>query len=336
MENKKISKECIHCGLCTQNCSFLKKYEIDLNEFENRLDLAYNCFMCGKCKLVCPKNIDGRSIAMYMREKVVEKNNGKIPERGYRGLLLEKKDYIFKNYKNVDIAIKTGDKNISKEKKIVLFTGCNFLSYMPNTADTLIKKMKEKGIGVVFDCCGKPIYELGLNNDSKKIIDNLEKRFKENSIYELIVVCPNCYYYLKDRINIKITDIYTKMKELSIGREMSGEIFLFRPCPDREEEILLNIIKDCNKNLSVVCLDEQCCGAGGCASVKEGQLANNMKADIKSQASGKSIKTYCSTCFGFFKSESIDVNHLLSDMLDIKEIKKTNSLLNRMKYRFYK
>ncbi len=329
MDTKKISQNCIHCGLCTKNCSFLRKYEIDLAEFENRDDLAYNCFMCGKCKIVCPQNIDGRNIARNMRKKIVEENKGKVPGKGYGGLLLEKRDYIFKNYKNVGISVK-------KNKKSVLFTGCNFLSYMPNTANELIDKMKEKGIGVVFDCCGKPIYELGLDRDSKEIIARLEKRFGDNNIDELIVVCPNCYYYLKDRISIKVVDIYTKLKELDIGKEINGDILLFRPCPDREKEIILNNIKNCHKNLNIVCVDEQCCGAGGCAGVKEGQLAKYMKKDIKNQARGKSLTTYCSTCFGFLKSEDINVKHFLTTILDVDEKSKTNSLLNRMKYKFYK
>lgn len=334
MSENKISKDCIHCGLCSKNCDFLKKYKLDLAGFEDREDLAYNCFMCGKCKIVCPKNIDGKLIAKKMRDKKCAENNGKIPEKGYSGLLLEKKNYIFKNYKNVDIKKSQLDKDT--KGKSVLFTGCNFLSYMPQTADKLIEEMRAKDIGVVFDCCGKPIYELGLNDESKDIIKNLEKRLVDNNITELVMVCPNCYYYLKDKIDIKIVDIYTKMKELDIGKELEGEKILFRPCPDREEGILLNSIKNSNKNIRVECLNEQCCGAGGCAPVKEGGLSKAMRIDVKEQISGQKLSTYCSTCFGFFKSEGIDVSHILSDMLEVKEEKKSNSLINRMKYKFYR
>lgn len=334
MNENKISKDCIHCGICSKNCDFLNKYKLDLAGFEDREDLAYNCFMCGKCKIVCPKNIDGKLIAKKMRDKKCAENNGKIPEKGYSGLLLEKKNYIFKNYKNVD----TKKSQLEKDTKgkSVLFTGCNFLSYMPQTADKLIEEMSAKDIGVVFDCCGKPIYELGLNDESKDIIKNLEKRLADNNITELVMVCPNCYYYLKDKIDIKMVDIYTKMKELAIGKELEGEKILFRPCPDREEGILLNSIKNSNKNIRVECLNEQCCGAGGCATVKEGELSKSMRIDVKEQLSRQKLSTYCSTCFGFFKSEGIDVSHILSDMLEVKEEKKSNSLINRMKYKFYR
>ena len=63
--------ECVHCGLCTKNCLFLKKYKIDLKGLEERPELAYHCFLCGKFKEVCPKDIDGRQIALENRRKFV-------------------------------------------------------------------------------------------------------------------------------------------------------------------------------------------------------------------------------------------------------------------------
>ena len=347
MESNKISKDCIHCGLCTKNCDFLKEYKLDLAGFEERSDLAYNCFMCGKCKIVCPKDIDGRLIAKSMRDEKVAENNGKVPGKGYGGLVFEKKNYIFKNYKNVDSSMKntaqankdSDERNSTKTEisgKSVLFTGCNFLSYMPYTAERLIEEMNKKGIGVVFDCCGKPIYELGLNKESEDIIKNLEKRLKDNNITELIMVCPNCYYYLRGKIDVRMVDIYTKIQELGIGKELEGDILAFRPCPDREEEILLNKIKEANENLNIECVKEQCCGAGGCAPVKEPGIAQNMRKDVKSQVGNRHLSTYCSTCFGFFRSEGIDVSHILSDLLGVKEENPGNSLMNRMKFKFYK
>lgn len=333
MDNN-ISKDCIHCGLCKKNCVFLKKYDIDLSEFEKRNDLAYNCFMCGKCKLVCPKDIDGRLIAKKMRDKEVIENNGKLSEKGYKGLIFEKRNYIFKNYKNVDIK-EDGAENL-KNGKSVLFTGCNFLSYMPDTANRLMQEMKMRGIDVIFDCCGKPIYELGLNSESEEIIKNLQKRIDKYGITELIMVCPNCYYYLNGKLDVKITDIYTKLRELGIGKNLTGEILVFRPCPDRESETLLNHIKMANKDVRVNCVNEQCCGAGGCASVKEKEISQKMRIDVKEQIGNRKVSTYCSTCFGFFRGENMNVSHILSDILGVEEGGLKNSLLNRMKYKFYK
>ena len=45
MSNK--TKDCIKCNLCKKHCEFLNKYDMDLDVFSNREDLAYNCFLCG-------------------------------------------------------------------------------------------------------------------------------------------------------------------------------------------------------------------------------------------------------------------------------------------------
>ncbi|WP_145994492.1 (Fe-S)-binding protein [Peptostreptococcus faecalis] len=323
IENK-ISKDCIHCGLCTQNCDFLEKYDMCLQSFEDKPELAYNCFLCGKCKIVCPMDIDGREIALSMRKDHIENNSGKINSKGYSGLIAEKQNYIFKNYKKVG------------KGKSALFTGCNLLSYMPNTANKLIDELHKHDIGVIFDCCGKPIAELGFEEKEKIILEKLNDKFKKNNIEELITACPNCYYYLNGKVDVKIVDIYTKLHELGIGNEIEREkIYLFRPCPDRETEEVKEKLYLFAKNSKLVDLNEQCCGAGGVASVKESELAQGFRDDIKKQSKDKQIHTYCSTCTGFFRAEGINVTHILTEILGVDESKPGISLLNRLKYKFY-
>lgn len=328
--DKMISKECIHCNRCKKNCDFLKKYDLDLMAFEEREDLAYNCFMCGKCKIVCPKDIDGREIAQKLRDETVKKNNGKLSDKGYGGIVFEKKNYIFKNYKS---AVKSEKEN---EVNTAIFTGCNFLSYTPNTANKLIEIMDENEIGVIFDCCGKPIYELGLKDDADKIIEKINKNLKEKNISRLIMVCPNCYYYLKGKLDVEMIDIYTILNDLEIGKNLDGEALMFRPCPDRDTEELLEKITPFMIDGKIEKLNEQCCGAGGCASVKEAEVSKGFRIDIKSQAKDEKVYTYCSTCTGFFKSEGVNIKHVLSEILDVDEENTGNSLMNRLKYKFYR
>lgn len=293
-------------------------------EFEKNPQLAYNCFLCGKCKIVCPKNIDGRAIALFARRKEVSENNGKMVKKGYSSVIFEKENYIFKNYKNAKIS------------KTAVFTGCNFLSYLPSTTRRIIEIFRDYGIGTIFDCCGKPISELGLEDKENKLLNRLKDNLKKNEIEELIILCPNCYYYLQGRLDIKIVDIYTKLKELGIGKKITDEkVLMFRPCPDRESNTLEDkvsyFLEGKLKNVN-----EQCCGAGGCAGVRERELAKGFREDIKSQVKNEKLYTYCATCTGFFKTENIDIHHILEDILEVKEEKVGNSWLNRARGRFYK
>ena len=95
------AEACVHCHLCRNHCAFLGKYGIDIGDTERLKELAYHCFLCGRCTEVCPKGIDGRQVILNMRQKEVRENGGRVPEKGYGMLLWEKRDYRFRNEKNI-------------------------------------------------------------------------------------------------------------------------------------------------------------------------------------------------------------------------------------------
>lgn len=315
--------KCIHCKKCTKHCSFLTKYGLTIGDTERLKELAYHCFLCGECTRVCPKGIDGRQIILDMRCKEVEEDGYALKQDGYALLLLEKKDYIFKNYR------KAGSKSI-------LFPGCNFPSFYPKTNAYLSKLLKEKAdIDTVYDCCGKPIAELGLGREEKDILNRIQRYIDEHEIEELIVVCQNCYDYFGGRLDVKITTIYEKLLELNIGKKIDLEANIYLPCPDREAKSWMEHIKFfLNKEISYIS-GVECCGLGGCAIVKERKLALDMSKKLDRQGH-KHILTYCGTCAGNFNRQGLDyVYHLLPLILDTNEKPDTKySLINRAKTKF--
>jgi len=217
-------EDCIHCGLCTRNCRFLEKYKMDLKAFAQRPELAYHCFLCDTCTNVCPKNISGRESALSLRKQIVDDGNGKLPDNSYDGLVLEKSPYKFANYRHAG-------------KKSVLFTGCNFPSFYPETTDKLVAEFKKHGVGVVYDCCGKPIEELGLVDEAQGIIERINKKLNDAGVEQVVMACPNCYYFLKGRLDAEIISVYEKMKELGIGKSFEMKrIPVYFPCPDRKDK----------------------------------------------------------------------------------------------------
>ncbi|MDO6992555.1 (Fe-S)-binding protein [Brachyspira innocens] len=323
-------KDCIHCNKCVKKCSFLSKYNIDLEAFSKREDLAYHCFLCNDCNIVCPKDIDGNKISMCMRINKINSDikNKKEIEKKYKFLMLEKTDYIFKNYKNV----------ISES---VIFSGCNFSSFYPDALKYILNKFKkEYNIGSVFDCCGKPIAELGIDEDS--IVKKLEDRMISHGVKEIVTLCPNCYYFLSPRINsIRIISIYEKLNELGLKFHLNidEEINLFIPCPDKKTKHIKNsilniidgdiIIKEIN--------DINCCGLGGCAIVNEKEIASGFIEKLKSKRLNN-LYVYCATCAGNFNRNKINnVRHLPLSILGIDnlEIKNKSSIINRAMFRFY-
>lgn len=322
MKNRDGSiQSCIHCHKCQKNCKFLTKYGIDIGDEEKLRKLAYHCFLCGRCTQVCPMQIDGRAEVLKMRQENVQQENGSVS--GYSWLLLEKKNYLFKNYSGADA-------------KSVIFPGCNFPSFYPKTTRHLVELLHEKiGAGVAFDCCGKPVAELGLVTEEKTIIQRIQKKIEECGIEEMIMLCPNCYDFLSGKLKAKITMVYDVLTELGIGEKIEEGVKLFPPCPQRERTELLTSACQFISTTPEQIEDIQCCGLGGCAAMKERELAKELSSGIQNE--NQPVYTYCATCAGNFHRNGSDVNHILPKILGTDEQADISaSLMNRAKMKFFK
>ena len=323
-QNKKTAdpSACVHCHLCQKSCVFLGKYGIDIGDTERLRELAMHCFLCGKCTRVCPRGIDGRGVILEMRRQAAEENGGRPKEKGYGMLLREKRDYCFRNYKNA-------------EGKSVLFPGCNFPSFYPETTRYLARLLRrEAGMGTVFDCCGKPVAELGMQAGEARILAGIDKRLEQAGVEEVVMLCPNCYHFLKGRLRAKVTDIYSKLQELGLGQRVPGHLKVFPPCPDRRDKELLGKIRPFLEEEPLVEEDVQCCGLGGCASVREPRLAAELTEPLDRE---EAVCTYCASCSGAFTRKGYRAEHLLLKILGREETPDTKrSLLNRARSAYWR
>lgn len=339
-------EDCIGCGLCTKNCSFLEKYGLDLRGLAGRPELFYSCFLCGKCREVCPADIDGRKIALLGRWQEMEGSGAlagdsqagekagkqsprraakRTPGKEYAGLLWEKDPYRFQNYR------KGGTSSI-------FFPGCNLVGFFPKTAERLGELFAERGIGTVYDCCGKPVEELGLLEDAERNLAALSQRLLQSGCKELILACPNCYYYFKERLprEIRLVTVYRKLSELGLGKKLvegnplEPGMPVYLPCPDRREQIFW---RDLKAFLPETAEREtfsglQCCGLGGCAFLREPELAAEMteravetaKKTASQGAREPELYTYCASCVSQFRRKGFaGAKHLLPMILETEE-----------------
>ena len=101
---------------------------------------------------------------MDMRRASVASDEGARVNKEYKRTISEKKEYSYRNYRHVT-------------EKSVLFPGCNFPSVYPKTTKVLVELFeKEAGIGVVYDCCGKPIADIGMEDEEERIMQGIQKR----------------------------------------------------------------------------------------------------------------------------------------------------------------
>lgn len=239
-------------------------------------------------------------------------------------LVMEKKNYLFRNYRH-------------STSGSVLFPGCNFPSFYPKTTQKLIELLKEHAdMGVVLDCCGKPIFELGMEKESKAICDGLSKRLHQSGVTELVVLCPNCYAFLKEHLDIPVVSIYQKLIELNLVQPLRKELFpLYLPCPDRHSREMFESFVPLLQGQIEEIKGIQCCGLGGCAAACEPEISAGFGQKMKEQKLSK-IYTYCASCAGnFSRAGCQEVRHLLVELLQTEEQppKGVRSLFNRAKYK---
>lgn len=327
----RFTEKCIHCGKCTKVCDFLTKYDIDLSGFEDREDLKYHCFLCNKCTAVCPVGINGSELSLLMRRKETEGKN--IREKGYGMLILEKHNYKFRSWSE------------GKYEKVV-FPGCNYTSLYPKTLDLIASAAEKTAMGIANDCCGKPLYELGLSCKAEDQLRTIETEMEKHGAEEIVTLCPNCYHYfkktrLKDKYRISMIyealPLLEKEGNLKIDREVGkdlGKLPLFRPCPDTLGNEILDMIRDMFKNLDTEIIEDiQCCGLGGCAAKKDPELVKGFSERMKNH---DRVLTYCATCTGQFRKGGMEnIDHILSLITGTHERADVRgSLKNRMTRRF--
>ena len=70
---------CIGCGSCTASCTAGNLTEVNFRrvhtlvrrgEYRSAYEEMNKCMLCGKCRLVCPRGINTRGVAMLIKRKL--------------------------------------------------------------------------------------------------------------------------------------------------------------------------------------------------------------------------------------------------------------------------
>lgn len=314
---------CVSCGKCTAACAFLRRRGLDFSDPARLAPLADHCFLCGKCAEVCPERIDGRARFLALRRAA--RRHGEAPGRGRALMLLEKRNYLFRSWRGA-------------QGESVLFPGCSFPSFYPETTKKLVRLMAAHGIGTAFDCCGKPVAELGLERQEARILARLQKNLRRRGVRELVTVCPNCFDYLRGRLDVRVVSIYDKLAELGLGEPLpEAERAVFRPCPDRAEGAWLRAMSPWLRGGCESLCRAQCCGLGGSAAAAEPEAAAAMLDDVRDELGGRTLHVYCASCAGQFTRAGIETEHLLCAVLGSAERADVRrGLRNRAGFRFWR
>lgn len=239
--------------------------------------------------------------------------------------LLEKNHYPFRKYPKAPCGT-------------VLFPGCSFPAQFPKTMETLAALCRTRGVGVAYDCCGKPVAELGRENSAARIAGEISARLERLGATELVCLCPNCLDYLQETLPVPVISVYALLRRWGVqppNEPVSGVVF--RPCPDRKEgrmlaELAALLPSDGLRPLEGV----PCCGLRGDIAAHGKAAGAQLCAVAQKNAAGETLYTYCASCAGQFQRHGCgEVRHLLSALLGVTESPDaTHALWNRARMKF--
>lgn len=371
-DTKKV-RGCIECYSCMSTCPvvkffkeeyggpyimrYLSKFDTDPRDLDDRLkdslkEGVYKCTSCGKCKAVCPKNINtfGDAIIKF-RKEACENDEGPLP-----------KHVQFKeNVKKTGRSIKSGtnfveeinkNKDETKEKpKIALFTGCMVDKKMQEVGYALLDVLKANDIEIDIPenqvCCGSPLINTGQIDIVQELVDKNKEVFKDYDT--ILTICAGCGATLKNKhpeygSNLNVQDISeflidklntNKMKDLDMTVTWHDPCHLSRGQGIKDEpREIIEMIKGVDfVEMQYPC---QCCGAGGGIKSGEPEIALKLaseKAKMIEETNADAVITICPFCQlnikdglnneGLKEIESLNILQLLQRAYN-KEDDKTN------------
>lgn len=271
----------------------------------------------------------------------------------------EKINYKFRNYKKAVINYGIKKNKTSRDGNTAIFFGCSYPSYYPKTTKRLSDILGVFGIGTIYDCCGVPIGHMGLDQVEQNIIRLMNERLKQYKITKLIVVCPNCYYQLKDKIEAQVVSVYEKLGELqeegylkfysplygenSVDNHkeelVSQHYQIYLPCMDKGNKKFVEDMKWFTGDDISYVNGVSCCGLGKIAQIKGPEITKiqgEKLNDFIEKTENKNVYVYCASCSATFTQNSnAQIHHMLNvilDSLEIPDIK--HSFINRVKTKF--
>jgi fumarate reductase (CoM/CoB) subunit B len=319
-DTKKI-RSCIECLSCLSACPvvqetqefagpyymrYISKFAMDPRDCDDRAtegfdEGLYCCTSCGKCKEVCPKEINTFGAAIEkLREIACNEGVGPLPVHKNVKELIEKTgrsveplgkgpmgEGFIKAVSSGEINInnlkrkqksEAESKNDEKKHKVALFTGCMVDYKLPEIGMALLKVMAYNDVDVVVPmdqvCCGSPLLRTGQTDAVPDLVKKNKEAFKD---YDTIVtVCAGCGSTLKNDypkfgVDMNVMDISEFLVDKLNTKDMKPvnmRVTYHDPCHlvrgqgiSKEPREILNKIK----GLEFVEMEfpDQCCGAGG-------------------------------------------------------------------------
>jgi fumarate reductase (CoM/CoB) subunit B len=359
-----ILTNCDDCGVCVEECLFLRKYSLTPLQAalegatpapadhpatrKSAIDLAFSCLLCGLCDSVCPSQLSPAGMFADLRALAVKRGTV-VPN--CRPYFTDRKYNLYSIYRSAN-SIDYSDLG-RKQAKTVLFPGCSLGTFFPKLTRALFDNLaaSEPDLGIMIDCCQKPLKDLGFGERYANATERLESALDEMGVEKIIAACPSCLQVLAERFKDRqVVSCYPLLRpvngtgflpslesEGNGGEErsmQSARITVHDSCSDRETGTVGSQVRDLlsrTKGAEIVEMvhnrrNSLCCGSGGLVPAFDPGLASEFTSQRigEAESSGAEMMiTYCATCANAFHSggrpSSVEIRHALELLLGVKE-----------------
>ena len=333
-EVKYASDNCVECGVCANDCSFLREVGESPAAMARRgitTSEAYSCSLCGLCAAVCRQGVNPMEMFAERRREAV--SNDEIEIEDFRYMFPDRKNNVMSVYRQ-ESGIDYSKSDSFNAADTCFFPGCTLMTYSPALTTETFKRLKSSGAcqEMWTECCGKPLNQLGLQQRLETMQSNLKQFVKDHHITRLITACPGCYYELREIFNedeLTIQTVYEVLAADNRDHSGDGRYTIHDSCPDRSEGIFGKQVRQAleqqNCTLSEMKHNREntvCCGSGGQQSHFRPDLAEEvvqMRQDEVQQTGAETLVGYCMSCVLKYdgKMPGVSVVHALSLLLNV-------------------
>lgn len=301
-----LKENCIDCGLCVKECSFLTKYgspldlirNIQIDQADITQDIAFECSLCGLCVSVCPKSIDLVRLFLEMRKKAVQDN---IDLSSYSPIL---------NYEKKGASGMFSWYALPRDCDTVFFPGCALPGSRPNQTFKTYQELEKQipSLGIVLDCCTKPSHDLGRSSVFDAMFGEMKTYLIDRGVKQVLTACPNCYSIFKTYGKpLEVRSIYEVLEEHMTGgpdlHPSMSTVTVHDPCVLRNDTHIQDAVRQIIKHtghhieeMSHTGKTTFCCGEGGSVPYVCPEHSDSWTNRRKKEAQGKSMICYCAGC----------------------------------------
>lgn len=327
-ECEKIIENCTECGLCVEECEFLKQNCDTPKELAERFEqgyfrekpiIPYSCNLCDLCKEVCPLDLNLGDMFLEIRQEMVEEGLAPLPQHQ---LIQRQQEWVT----SPAFTLTRPDLSVRESEK-AFFPGCSLCGYSPSLVIKTYDYLRQKlpGTGIILGCCGAPTRDLGQQAKFQAILGTLKTEMDSLGASELLIACPQCFHTIKHNApDIKLTSIYEVMTERGLPETttaISPQVFsLHDSCKSRYDKTWQETIRSLIKRMGYQVEEMEhsrgntrCCGMGGEVSFVNLRLTAE-RINQRLDEARYDMLSSCAACreaFAFVREPSLHILDLI-------------------------